>query len=515
MSLEETKHYPSPNSEITNRKAKVLQEYNAKMLRKEKHGLKKEEELRNKELLKNKAFLEVKQPFTSVTLISNIPWTLSKTPIFSQNMVDWKLDVIKGKESDKILTFTSFIMVTNHGCGIALLANVVSNLQVKDRHNKWKTITSNLVNNHEKYCANYTEVWDCEGVYGYTKNHASIGVDLIRDGNSSLDVSLLPGESANFVLVSKFNASCIHFKKTDEIRLENIISFSNVLDGKKLTINEHLPKTKKVASYWVHEVIKLPKLIRYGQQVLLSDPISNLVPSDGASFNNYTSFGDNGVESLTDSQVRHVTVIVNNLGMLSNKATLTSETGILEVSSTVDLVSRDEFKDPDYLTLTRKEWASSSLLEDNFDKVYPTHWISIGNIKQISLNLKGAKSFLNSDYLAPGLLTQSLANPLTSSAGSLALELLTLKLNLDYNDKGLTGTDRIKLRDLIYSAPIGDMLNGRTLSEIFNLSNNILDGSSSLPNGYSLQGLTNLLHNINSSFVNNQVSAWAISHLRR
>lgn len=515
MSEQETKHYPSPNSEILARRAKTMEEYNAKMLRKEKHHLKKEEELYNKELLKNKAFLEVKQPFTNVTLISDTTWTLSKTPTFSQNMVDWKLDITKGKESDKILTFTSFIMVTNHGCGVALLANVVSNLQVKDRHNKWKTITTNLVNNHEKYCAKYTEVWDCEGVYGYTKNHASVSVDLIKDGNSSLDVSLLPGESANFVLVSKFNASCIHFKKTDEIRLENIISFGNVMDGKKLNVNEHLPKTRKVVSYWMHEIIKIPKLVRHGQQVLLSDPASNLVPSDGASFSNYTSFGDKGVETLTDSQVRHVTVIVNNLGMLSNKATLTSETGILEVSSTVDLVSRDEFKDPDYLTLTRKEWASSSLLEDNFNKVYPTHWISVGNTKQILLNLRGIKSFLNGDYLAPGLLTQSLVNPLTSSAGSLALELLTLKLNIDYNDKGLTGTDQVKLRDLIYSAPIGDMLNGITILNIFNLANNILDGSSPLPNGYSLQGLTDLLHNINSSFVNNQVSAWAIVHLRR
>ena len=87
MSEQETKHYPSPNSEIMARRAKTMEEYNAKMLRKEKHDLKKEEELHNKELLKNKAFLEIKQPFTNVTLISDTPWTLSKTPTFSQNMV--------------------------------------------------------------------------------------------------------------------------------------------------------------------------------------------------------------------------------------------------------------------------------------------------------------------------------------------------------------------------------------------------------------------------------------------
>ena len=67
----------------------------------------------------------------------------------------------------------------------------------------------------------------------------------------------------------------------------------------------------------------------------------------------------------------------------------------------------------------------------------------------------------------------------------------------------------------MYTAPIGDMMNGKSLSQILELANAIMGGLSSLPHGYSFQGLNNLLHNINTSFVKNQVSSWAIIHLHR
>lgn len=520
MSTLEIKHYPSPNTEIVVRRAKALEEYKNKLSQREKHQVSHEAQLQEKMLRKNKACLRlVPGSSSSVDLSSNTPWSLSKTPTFNQNVVDWTLNVIKGKESDKILSFNSSVMISNRGSGKAFLANVVSNLQVKNSKGCWKTISTNLSGAHEFGVLDYTEVVQNGNVYGYTKNHASLSVDLLLNSDSVLSMSpvleLLPDQTINLDLVSKFNASCIHFKKTDEIRLENIISFSNVLDGKKLIVSECLPTVKNVASYISHNIIKLPKLVRFGQQVVLSDPVANLVSSDGAIFTNYTSFGEAGVETLTDSQTRHVTVTVNNLGMLSNKASLTTETESIVISSTVDLVSRDEFKDPDYLTLTAEEWSSNSLLDNNFNKVYPTDWVIIGTGKQIILNLIGTKNFLKQDKRIPGILTNTLINPSTSIGGDLAVEVLTLKLNLDYNNKGLIGTNQIKLGDLVYRAMIGDMLNGRTVSQLLSLSEAVLGNSSPLPPSYSLLGLTNLLHNINSSFVGNQVSSWAIIHLHR
>jgi hypothetical protein len=519
MTSQEIKNYPSPNTETVARRAAALQEYKNKLTRKKKHQAKHENQLQEKVLRKNKACLKlVPAVATTVNLSSNTPWSLTKTPAFIQNVVDWTLEVVKGKESDKILTLNSSVMITNRGCGKAVLANVVSNLQVKNSKGCWKTISTNLSNIHERNSTQYTEVVQNGKVYGYTKNHASISVDLLLDSNSAFSISptleLLPEQTITLDVVSKFNASCIHFKKRDEVRVQNIISFSNVLDGKKLTVSEYLPRVKNVASYVSECIVKLPMLVRYGQQAVLSDPVANLVSADGATFANYTSFGEAGVETLTDSQTRHVTVTVNNLGMLSNKATLTTENRSLVVSSTVDLVSRDEFKDLDYLTLSAEEWSSSPLL-DSFDKVYPAGWVTIGTGNQIILNLFGAMDFLSQDNRAPGVLTQTLINPLTSVAGDLAVEVLALRLNLDYNNKELIGTNQIKLRDLIYKSMIGDMLNSRTVSQILSLSEGVLGGSSPLPPAYSLLGLTNLLHNINSSFVGNQVSSWAIMHLHR
>jgi len=99
-------------------------------------------------------------------------------------------------------------------------------------------------------------------------------------------------------------------------------------------------------------------------------------------------------------------------------------------------------------------------------------------------------------------------DPTTSTAGRLAGELLALFLNIQFSIDGILppGFAQLQLRK-------SGSLDGLTVMDAMIFGNLILSNQPQLPMGYTIDLLTSLLNNINSSYLHGKESDWAKSHL--
>lgn len=101
----------------------------------------------------------------------------------------------------------------------------------------------------------------------------------------------------------------------------------------------------------------------------------------------------------------------------------------------------------------------------------------------------------------PGKLTDSASNPLSTSAGVFAGQVLALKLNVTFYSVGslvLTGT--------------GTSMDGKTVNQILAAANIALGGGA-LPAGFTYSTLNDLVDKINNGFDNCSRNSWATAHL--
>ena len=186
------------------------------------------------------------------------------------------------------------------------------------------------------------------------------------------------------------------------------------------------------------------------------------------------------------------------------------------------------FNNNDFVTWSQVAWGGtpapgniSYTLETHFNSLYSPE----GDLLQIGLPGPGYSMIFDSadaiiNYLpgegASGPLTVSLLDPVTSSSGSFGGEVLTLTLNVDFNDAGLlTGNLHIPFGDLLLTGLSGDLAfaNGMSVRSLLGEANTAL-GAGPLPGaGLSYQDLFGLINDVDDSFNGGPAGSFADAHL--
>lgn len=154
------------------------------------------------------------------------------------------------------------------------------------------------------------------------------------------------------------------------------------------------------------------------------------------------------------------------------------------------------------------------VLTEKFDTVYPNTMI-VGIPTGYFLQFTVADSLLS--YLpasgTAGILNANLVDSFQSSAGIFGGQVVSLRLNIDFNDAGITQhPSDITFGDLILTNNIDDLtsLNGLTVRQVYNFESTALGGGAT---GYNYSELSTLAGNLNAAFEGGFVSAFAETHL--
>ena len=132
---------------------------------------------------------------------------------------------------------------------------------------------------------------------------------------------------------------------------------------------------------------------------------------------------------------------------------------------------------------------------------YGYNWTDVNSLKQVLKSI-GTSGAITADILNP--------RNLTHGGGKLAVQTATLTLNIAFGEQALKCMPS-GLAALIYNKT-GDALNGKTVSEILAIANDVLGGQL-LPAGYTYDSLACLLANINGAYDNCAPSCWARTYL--
>ena len=168
-------------------------------------------------------------------------------------------------------------------------------------------------------------------------------------------------------------------------------------------------------------------------------------------------------------------------------------------------------------TVTQGGWGAAPhgnnpgmLLLQNFSKVYPGGSVVIGGTNKLTFTSAGAIQAFLPQGGPPGILSASLTNPTSSSAGVFAGQVLALQLNVDFSAAGVT---TLGLGNFILKGT-GTSLDGFTISQILAIANQVLGGNlGALPAGFSVSSLNDLVDTLNQAFDGCVVSTWAMQHL--
>jgi len=201
----------------------------------------------------------------------------------------------------------------------------------------------------------------------------------------------------------------------------------------------------------------------------------------------------------------------------SNAATLTASSQNA-ANATLSLTGASAWQNGDEMTNGQADWDSSSLLVTDFDSVYGSNFsfsVTVGLPNPGFSMTFGGPSYVEA-FLpqsgAPGALDANLDNPTTSSSGVFGGDVLSLQLNVDFNDAGfLTGTSNLKFGDLTLCGftTLSD-LNGMSVRQFLDVVNTALGGGATTDSIASLQPVT---ASTNAAFVGGSPSTFAQTHL--
>ena len=161
--------------------------------------------------------------------------------------------------------------------------------------------------------------------------------------------------------------------------------------------------------------------------------------------------------------------------------------------------------------------------ELQFYSIFPTG-LMIGTLATHYALFDTGQDVLNylPDTSAPGVLTTNESNPQSTSSGVFGAEVLTLNLNVAYNDVGpiadtfgnvaFTHPDGVTWGDLILKGFVGSEsgLNGLAIRQLLPLSENLVGGGVA---PFSVMDISSLLISINATFEDGYVSDFAEAHL--
>ncbi|MCX8057297.1 MAG: Cys-Gln thioester bond-forming surface protein, partial [Ignavibacteria bacterium] len=159
-----------------------------------------------------------------------------------------------------------------------------------------------------------------------------------------------------------------------------------------------------------------------------------------------------------------------------------------------------------YITYTQGGWSSPStsvpgkLRDLYFSTVFPSGLVVGGNYTITLTSATAVKNFLPQGGTA-GPLTQNYVNPLTTSAGVLAGQIVALKLNVMFNAAGYLGGNPVPLGDLyIKQGPF----TGWKVSQFLSFAEQVLGGGPL--GGFTYSQINDAATAINENFDNGKVN---------
>jgi hypothetical protein len=194
----------------------------------------------------------------------------------------------------------------------------------------------------------------------------------------------------------------------------------------------------------------------------------------------------------------------------SNDSNTNPSNVTLSTSSSTDLTVDFGFKKAKkYVTYTQGGWGSppngnnpGSLLKNKFSYVLGSY-VTIGGTKYLKFTSAYAIERFLPQGGTPNKLLANATDPTTSAAGVFAGQVLALKLNVEFSNKGVTetGLGSLKLKNG-YCGVASCPLQGKTVNEILAIANSVLGGGA-LPAGVaSISVLNDIVDKINNNFDN-------------
>ncbi|MDP4173955.1 MAG: SdrD B-like domain-containing protein, partial [Bacteroidota bacterium] len=158
-----------------------------------------------------------------------------------------------------------------------------------------------------------------------------------------------------------------------------------------------------------------------------------------------------------------------------------------------------------FVTYTQGGWggpgnsAPGKIRDQYFSGVFP-NGLKIGTLFTLKLTTaKAVEDFLPQGG-TPGIFSQNCVNPLTTTAGVFAGQLVALSMNINFDNAGKLGTNTLKLENLVIAS---GTFAGLTVKQFFDLANKAISGEAT---GYSIDQINTAADNINNNFDDGKVN---------
>jgi hypothetical protein len=484
--------------------------------------------------------LAAKEPRASLKLLDatadmaqtgETDWTLDKTGSVNrtEGTVTWEITATEIAAEAGLLVVSGQMTVENTGSGPAPIGNIVVNLQAR-AGSTWITLSSviaDATNGDDATTANILAQASSEGLSFFVENAAS-GALQLTDASTGEPLSLVPQFAipAGGLLPLQFSAifdnDILNLPAGTATRAEVIVSFGNAAPGNASgsdidingngVIDEEEARVRSVPTRHGLTVPPQPDGI-----VTLSDTLDDITTTGTVTF----------WDAMFDLGETSGTVSVNydggtEGGTITNCAHLTGTGVDLEACDT-QMIGGDgcipgtpgcAWETGNLRTYTQFDWpeSGSTLVSTNFLSVYGGIFeVGIPGTAGFSIVFTTGANLLAflPETGANGVLTSDLLNPTTSPAGAFGGNVVALKLNVDFSDRGIiAGTADVAFGDLLVCGVQG--VDGLSVRQVLGLANTHLGGGST---PISTNDLAAILVDLNRAFLNTIPSTFAQNHL--
>lgn len=489
---------------------------------------------------------------TRVSLTTDSEWSLSKTGSLSGNTVTWNITATKTATTSGHLVLEGTMTVTNAGSGPATIGNIVVNLQTRSS-NSWATRSSDVANATQGDAATTAKIHaaaSSENKSSFSENGASGSLNFMDATNNTV-FSLVPqvmigaGQTRTLLFTAAFNNNNAALQLTPGtgIRAEVIVTFGNATQNGNSTANVDIngngvidADENRVRSVPSRLGVTVPVAVAGNATVTLTDALSNITSTGDVTFSNAqfnlgatsgtvtvnVGGGTNGGAVTNCAHLTSPDQVVNSGG-----ASFTIVAGVdLQACSTIEVAGSGGGCTPgapgcgwsagDMHTFPQSAYGDSTSLAGmtlaaNFSSLYGSTTLVVGGANTLRFTTAPAVFTYLPATGAPGILTGSLTNPLTSSSGELGGQVLALQLNTDLSVSG----------SLTSATPLGSLyichygavtqLNGQTVDELLATANSILGGGSAT---FGPGTATTVASLINNAFVDGTPSTFAQANLQ-
>jgi hypothetical protein len=400
---------------------------------------------------------------TAICNHNNTAWTLKKEGTFTPagtgvGSVLWTVTATRGATSDNFIEVNGVITIENTGSADATIGNIVVNLQKRAVYGQptWVSAAADMADatvGNAATKANIAAAASQEdpaanaavGANNYTKPGGGLGVFVKTAGSGTVEFTdinnntayalvpakvIPPGGTVSLKYTATYNNTVLGLADGAQIRSEAIVTFGNAGgrgDSGASSPNIDINGSGVIDADEAHvrsvpcRVSKdLPPLERCNNSVILADTDPDSISTSGtATWSGFVTDigGGIGIEEITATQVRHVSVNVNggvNGGDVCNSALLTGDSEYLTIGTNVfvcckgvdtnvlSCVSVPPSGTPpppppqvEGCTYTQGGWGAEAngnnvgaLLAANFATVYPGGTVVIGGGKTITFKTK-------------------------------------------------------------------------------------------------------------------------------